>query len=41
MGLPADKGSLEPIRCYGDRGPIKKLRSKPDVVRVLGKEELR
>ena len=44
MGLPATKGSLEPIRCYGDRGPTKALRAKPDVVRVLqpaGKQELR
>ena len=44
MGLPATKGSLEPIRCYGDRGPTKALRAKPAVVRVLkgtDKQELR
>lgn len=45
MGLPATKGSLEPIQCYGDRGPFKKLRAKPAVVRVLAgaatKDDLR
>ena len=36
-GQDASKGSLAPIQCYGDRGPIKKM-DKPDIAAVLQKD---
>ena len=34
-GQDATKGSLKPIQCYGNRGPIKKM-DKPEIQEVLG-----
>eukprot|EP01047_Picozoa_sp_COSAG01_P083026 COSAG01_NODE_17203_length_1170_cov_1.668534_1_plen_196_part_00 len=36
-GQDASIGSLAPIQCYGNRGPIKKM-DKPSIVAVLQKE---
>jgi len=34
LGQDASKGSLEPIQCYGNRGPIKDM-NKPAIKKVL------
>ena len=36
-GQDASKGSLAPIQCYGDRGPIKKM-DKPSIKAILLKK---
>lgn len=36
-GQDATKGSLAPIQCYGDRGPIKQM-DKPAIKAILQKE---
>ena len=36
-GQPAEKGSLVPIQCYGNRGPIKQM-DKPEIRSVLRPE---
>lgn len=36
-GQDASKGSLAPIQCYGDRGPIKKM-DKPAIKAILQKD---
>ena len=33
-GQDAAKGSLKPIQCYGNRGPIKKM-DKPGIRAIL------
>jgi peptide-methionine (S)-S-oxide reductase len=34
FGADASKGSVDPIRCYGNRGPLKRL-DKPEILRAL------
>jgi hypothetical protein len=34
IGQDATKGSLDPIQCYGNRGPIKQM-DKPKIKEVL------